>query len=57
LEINGLKEYVNQKQDILRVESENLTKKITLLQSLSQDYQKFVTKEQELNKLEKDIKK
>lgn len=31
LEINGLKEYVNQKQDKLRIESESLTKKITML--------------------------
>ena len=57
LEINGLKEYVNQKQDKLKLESEGITKKISKLQSATKSYQEFVTKEESLKKVQEDIQK
>lgn len=55
LEVNGLKQFVSQRQDRLTIESEQVSQKIEHLQKLTAQYDNLYEKDKELTAAQQEI--
>lgn len=55
LEVNGIKEFVSQKQDKLAIEGEQVSQKIKHLQKLTAQYDNLYEKEKEISSIQQDV--